>query len=111
MAREFIMTPVFDKLWDGIDLDDDDLRGLQSQLIANPYSGDIIRETSGARKLRYALLNTGKSGSIRVIYMDIAHVRKLYLLLCYPKSKQDDLTPQQKKHIRNAVEALKGANR
>jgi len=105
------MTPVFDKLWGEMGLDDEDLRSLQSHLIENPYWGDIMRETGGARKVRFALSNIGKSGGIRVIYLDITHLQKMFLLLCYPKSKQDDLTPQQKKQIREAVELLKGAQR
>ena len=109
MAREFIMTPVFDRLWEKLGLGDNELRVLQSQLVENPLSGDIIKETSGARKARFALSNTGKSGGLRIIYLDISHVQKLFLLLCYPKSKQDNLTPEQKKQIKKIVEALKGA--
>jgi len=109
MAREFIMTPVFDRLWEELGLGDNELRVLQSQLVENPLSGDIIKETSGARKARFALSNTGKSGGLRIIYLDISHVQKLFLLLCYPKSKQDNLTPEQKKQIKKIVEALKGA--
>ncbi|MCL2499097.1 MAG: type II toxin-antitoxin system RelE/ParE family toxin [Defluviitaleaceae bacterium] len=103
------MTPVFDRLWIEQGLNDDDLRELQSKLIVNPFVGDIMKETGGARKTRFALSNTGKSGGLRIIYLDIAHVQKSFLLLCYPKSKQDDLTPEQKLKIKRAVEALKGA--
>ena len=110
MAREFIMTPVFDRQWRDAGLDDDDLQTLQSHLLDNPYAGDIVRETGGARKVRFAaVLNSGKSGSIRVMYLDITHLQKMYLLLCYPKSKQDNLTPRQKSQIRSVVALLKGA--
>ena len=34
----------------------------------NPESGDIIPETEGVRKLRWAVPGRGKRGGIRVIY-------------------------------------------
>ncbi|MCL2190158.1 MAG: type II toxin-antitoxin system RelE/ParE family toxin [Defluviitaleaceae bacterium] len=109
MAREFVMTPTFDKIWGTLKLNDDDLRELQTQILKNPYAGDIITETSGARKYRFALPDTGKSAGLRVIYFDVAHVQMTFLLLCYPKSKQDNLTAEQKKQIKRVVEAIKGA--
>ena len=108
MTRTFIMTPVFDRLWNSMDLSDDNLRQLQNRLLINPHEGDIIQGTGGARKLRNALPNTGKSSGMRIIYFDITHIGVLLLLLCYPKSKQDDLTNEQKRQVRAVVEALKG---
>ena len=54
MTREFIMTPVFDKLWDNMGLTDEDLRKLQSVLMETPEMGDIIKGTGGEEK--FALL-------------------------------------------------------
>jgi hypothetical protein len=102
------MTPVFDRLWNDMGLSDEDLRQLQNMLLKNPFIGDIIQGTGGARKIRSALPNIGKSGGIRIIYFDITHLGKLLLILCYPKSKQDDLTHEQKKQVRAVIEALKG---
>jgi len=101
------MTAVFDKLWEDLGLNDDDLRDLQNKLIENPYTGDVIQGTSGARKIRYALNNTGKSSGIRIIYANVAHSQMLYLLLCYAKGQQDDLNPEQKKQVRKLVQSLK----
>jgi len=109
MAREFIMTAAFDRLWNSLGLNDNDLRSLQNKLIENPYAGDVIQGTSGARKVRFALNNIGKSGGARVIYANIANSQELYLLLCYSKGQQDDLNPEQKKQIKMLVQALKGA--
>jgi hypothetical protein len=35
---------------------------------ANPEAGEIIRETGGVRKIRWALAGRGKRGGARVIY-------------------------------------------
>ena len=109
MAREFIMTAVFDRLWNGLGLTDEALRNFQSKLIMNPVAGDVIQGTNGARKIRFALPNTGKSGGIRIIYTDIAHSQQIHLLLCYSKGKQDNLTPEQKKQVKMLIQTLKEA--
>ena len=108
MTREFIMTIVFDNLWDKLSLTDDDLSELQKTVMTNPGIGDIIKGTGGARKVRFALDNIGKSGGIRVIFVDISHKHQTYLVLCYSKNRQDDLTAKQSKQVKSLVETLKG---
>jgi hypothetical protein len=108
MGREFIIVEMFVRLWDSMNLDDDAMREIQAELLANPHLGDIIVGAGGARKARFALPNMGKSGGIRVIYFDKTHKQKLYLMICYPKGKQEDLTPEQKKKLKKAIETLKG---
>ncbi len=49
----------------------------------------------------------GKSGGGRVIYIDIIEKERLYLLLAYPKSKQSNLTDEQKKMVRKIAEMIK----
>ena len=108
MVREFVMVSIFDKLWSDMGLSDEDLREFQNVLIKNPFAGSIIPETGGARKIRFALPGKGKSGGLRVMYFDATHLQKIYLIICYPKGKQDDLTPEQKKQVKKIIETLKG---
>jgi hypothetical protein len=68
----------------------------------------VIQGTSGARKIRYALPGKGKSGGVRVIYVDIVRDKQIHLLLCYSKVKQEDLTNEQKQQVNILVKALKG---
>jgi len=53
-----------------------------------------------------ALSDTGKSGGIRVIYYDMTRAGKLFLLLCYTRSKQDNLTDEQKKQVKILINSL-----
>jgi len=89
-------------------LDADDLLALQLFILKNTNAGDVIADTGGARKIRYALPHKGKSGGARIIYVDIVLKKHIHLLLCYPKSRQDDLTQAQKKLIKQLVAKLKG---
>jgi hypothetical protein len=110
MTREFIRTSYFDSNWEKMKLTDENLRLLELFIMRNPDSGDVIQGTNGAVKLRWALPsnNKGKSGGIRVIYVDIKQKEHIHLLLCYPKSEKDDLTFEQKKELKQLIQILKG---
>jgi hypothetical protein len=52
---------------------------LENHLNEHPDFGDIIPGAGGLRKLRWATKNIGKSGGVRVIYVDFAsYKRKFY---------------------------------
>lgn len=107
MIREFIMTELFDQLWRKLNLSDEDLKEFQQFLLKDPAGGAVIRHTGGTRKIRWDLDNNkGKSGGIRIIYVDFEIHKKLFLLLAYPKSEKDNLTENEKKKIKEFVKLL-----
>ncbi|MCL2171049.1 MAG: type II toxin-antitoxin system RelE/ParE family toxin [Defluviitaleaceae bacterium] len=106
MTREFISTRIFDKRWAEMGLTDEDLRKLENFLMDNPNAGDIIQGTGGAIKLRWALPGTGKSGGIRIIYIDLIKAEHIHFITCYPKSKKDTLTDNEKDAIRKAIKRI-----
>lgn len=89
-------------------LHDEELKLLEDILLENPQKGDVIEGTSGARKMRIQMNGHGKRGGGRVIYVDIFEKEKLYFLFAYPKNVQVNLTEQQKKIVRQMIEAIKG---
>lgn len=105
-AIEFVETSIFTKQIKEL-ATDDELKALQIELIAQPEKGDIIRETGGLRKVRMAVGNKGKSGSIRVLYI-LARADKIFLVLAYPKSEKDSLTREEKSKLKHLVQLLKG---
>lgn len=107
MRRSFVLTSGFEKSWADLGLGDDELRVLQSLLIDDPESGDVIQGTGGARKIRIPMEGRGKSGGGRVIYVDVVVRERIYLLLAYPKNVQADLTPEQKKLVRKIIQTIK----
>ena len=108
MTRTFIFTEPFRKCWAAMGLHDEELKLLEDILLENPQKGDVIEGTSGARKMRIQMNGHGKRGGGRVIYVDIFEKEKLYFLFAYPKNVQVNLTEQQKKIVRQMVEAIKG---
>lgn len=63
----FIESPMFTRFI--VDaMGDEEYGALQAALIQNPDVGDVIRGTSGLRKMRWRAAGRGKRGGIRVIY-------------------------------------------
>lgn len=106
MTREFIILPEFEKQWKHLNLTDDDLKRLQSMLILSPQEGDVMQGTGGIRKIRFALENRGKSGSVRVIYIDFLMYEKIYLLTAYPKNEKENLSQAERNQMKTLVEKL-----
>jgi mRNA-degrading endonuclease RelE of RelBE toxin-antitoxin system len=99
----FIETPVFTK--DVVDLlSDDEYSEFQKYLVDNPLVGDVIQQTGGLRKIRWAARGKGKRGGVRVIYYHVSTDSQIRLLLIYKKGIQDDLTGNQKKILRQLNE-------
>ena len=74
---------------------------------ANPSAGEIMPQTGGVRKLRWALSGRGKRGGARVIYFYHSGDRPLYLLMVYAKARQENLTAEEKKAVRKLATILK----
>ena len=104
MTRIFVELPSFRKEWKAMGLDDDDLRRLQEELLADPKVGKVMRETGGVRKMRFAF---EQQGNVRVIYMDFEVHEKLYLLTAYPKNEKDNLSKAERNTLKQLVGILK----
>lgn len=101
----FIETPIFTKTIKNL-FPDDDYRKLQQTLVIRPEAGDIISGGGGLRKIRWNIPGSGKRGGLRLIYYWDIRNETIYMLLIYKKSRQDDLTPDQLKQLRNLVKEL-----
>jgi len=75
----------------------------------NPEAGDVIPDTGGVRKVRWATAGSGKRGGARVVYVYHDPGRPLYLLMVYAKARQEDMTPDEKRLVRQLAATLKGS--
>lgn len=99
----FIETPTFTKRVLQL-MEDEQYSALQAHLARRPDAGDLIRGTGGMRKLRWAGSGRGKRGGLRVIYYWWVASDRIAMLLVYPKNEQDDLSADQAKQLRKAME-------
>lgn len=101
--RMFIHTKVFDRLWESLGCDDDDLSELQKTICDDPQAPPVIRGTGGVRKIRFALENRGKSNSMRILYGDFPDHGIVYLFAAYPKNEKEDITENERKFLKSAM--------
>ena len=66
----FVQPTTFLREWKRLGFTDEDLRRMEYQLLQNPKMGDVIQGTGRLRKMRFSYEHRGKSGSVRVCYVD-----------------------------------------
>jgi hypothetical protein len=98
----FVETPVFTGSVVR-HLSDETYRRLQIALMLRPEQGPLIQGAAGLRKVRWARPGGGKRGGLRVIYYWAPAEATFYMLYCYAKSEQGDLTPAQAKALGRLV--------
>jgi hypothetical protein len=103
---EFIEAPAFTRQVSEY-MADDEYRELQDQLARNPELGDLMPGTGGFRKLRWADARRGKGrrGGLRIIYCYFLTDQQIWLMTLYGKDEASDLTPNERKALKNAIEA------
>ena len=106
ITRTFIELPIFRAKWKKLGLNDDDLRRLQTELLSDPKVGAVMQGTGGVRKMRFAFEDRGKSGSVRVIYVDFEVYEKIFLITAYSKEEKDNLTKGERNEIRQMISIL-----
>lgn len=106
MKRSFVELPIFKSRWEALGLNEEDLLRLQIELLADPKVGDVMQGTGGVRKMRFAFEHRGKSGGVRVIYVDFEVYEKIYLLTAYTKNEKENLTKKERSEIKQLIEVL-----
>jgi hypothetical protein len=101
-----VELPVFQRqaesLWD-----DAEREAFIDFIARNPESGDLIPGTGGVRKVRWTRAGMGKRGGARVVYFYYNLDAPLFLLTAYAKAGQEDLSPEQKRIVREFAEQAK----
>lgn len=102
----FIELPAFSRHRSDY-LDDDGYRALQNELLNNPEAGDVIKDTGGLRKMRFADARRGKGkrSGLRVIYYLWTGGPQFWLFTLYDKDEMSDLTAKERRVFADALKA------
>lgn len=106
MTRTFILTCEFEKRWKQLGFTDEDLRRLELEILKNPKTGAVIRGTGSLRKMRFVHINEGKSGAVRVCYVDFETQKTVFLITVYSKNEKDNLSKEERNNIKKIIEKL-----
>ncbi len=112
MELVFLETPLFTRLL-GDYLTDESYRELQRTLMEHPELGDVMPGTGGFRKVRWedSRRGKGKRGGLRVIYYYLTADRQIWFFTLYDKDEAADLTAEEKKVLKKAIQAELEARR
>jgi len=104
----FLELKSFSKLWTHFKLTDDDLLDLQLAIMGNPKGHPVIPDCGGVRKLRFAPMgsSSGKRESMRCCYKYFEEHKIVVLAAVYPKSVKENISADDKRRIRNAIEEI-----
>jgi mRNA-degrading endonuclease RelE of RelBE toxin-antitoxin system len=84
----------------------DERAALEFALARDPEAHPVIPGLGGVRKARFGVQGRGKRGGVRVIYFYAIVAGEVWLLAVYAKNEKGDLTNDEKKQIRDFIEAL-----
>jgi hypothetical protein len=73
---------------------------------ANPEAGEVVPETGGVRKIRWALEGKGKRAGARVIYYYHSERLPLFLLSAFAKNRKANLSKGERNAMKRLVPAL-----
>ena len=107
MKRAFVRLLSFEKAWAALGLGEDEYILLEDLLLEDPKAGAVIEGSGGVRKVRFALPGKGKSGGLRVIYVDIVVDKMIYMIYAYPKSAKENLSKAEIAGFKKLVQQLK----
>ena len=106
IQREFIHGKKFDEQWKSLNLNDDNLKELQTLLLKNPKVGVVIQGTGRLRKMRYSYGNRGKSHCARVCYVDFEINGIIFLVMVFAKNEMENLSKAERNSIKQMIERL-----
>ncbi len=102
----FVELPAFERNRSRY-LTDLEFADLQQTLLVNPGAGDVIKDTGGLRKVRFAdsRRNKGTRGGLRVIYFWWEAGAQFWLFALFDKSEMSDLSKDERKAMKVRLKA------
>lgn len=102
----FVESPIFTRQIADL-MSDAQYAEFQQMLAGQPEAGDVVPGLAGLRKVRWSARGRGTRGGARVIYLLLVKPEVIYLFYAYTKGRMTDLSTEQKRRLRTAVEAVK----
>ena len=84
----------------------DEVEDLTLVIAADPEAGDMMKDTGGCRKLRFAKPGGGKSGGYRIITYFGGENLPVFLLTVFGKGDKANLTQREKQLLASLTKTL-----
>jgi hypothetical protein len=107
MNRKFVELLGFRKFIDSQDDSQQVLAAIEAEILKDPEIGAVMAGTGGLRKFRFGLENRGKSGGLRVLYVDFPEVQQTWLVTVFSKNTKANLTKKERNDIAELIRAIR----
>jgi|TergutMp193P3_1026864.scaffolds.fasta_scaffold24789_3 hypothetical protein len=87
-------------------LSDEEREAVVNLLSSSPNAGDLIKETGGVRKIRWAREDAGKSGAFRVIYFFHSMEIPLFILNVFAKNEKANVSREERNELKKLAGLL-----
>ena len=94
-----LLLPSFLRKAKGL-LSDEEVFDLTAYLAEHPDKGDIMQDTGGIRKLRWARRGAGKSSGYRIIYYFCSENIPVFVITLYAKNEKANLTQAERNEMK-----------
>ena len=98
-------TPMFIKKAEKL-MSEEERAELINYVAANPKEGDVMANTGGVRKLRFARKGQGKSGSYRVVYYYYNPKNPVFMFTVFGKNEKANLVKADRNTLSKLVKLL-----
>ncbi len=110
MALNFTSSPGFTRTVRKL-MTEDEFTAFKEYIANHPKEGEVIPETGGVRKIRWAVGGKGKRGGARIIYFYVTQAAVIYLLEVYTKSTKENLTNAERNEYKKLTAVIKRSHR
>ncbi len=107
MNRKFVELLGFRKFIDSQESPQQVLALIQAEILKDPEIGSVMAGTGGLRKFRVGLDNRGKSGGVRVLYVDFPEIQQTWLVTVFFKNTKANLTKKEQNEIAGLIRAIR----
>ena len=107
MNRKFVELLGFRKFIDAQENPQQMLAAIQAEILKDPGIGAVMAGTGGLRKFRLGLDHRGKSGGVRVLYVDFPEAQQTWLVTVFSKNAKANLTKKEQNEIAELIRAIK----
>lgn len=81
---------------------------MEVHIATRPDNHPVVAGTGGVRKARWGRQGKGKRGGVRVLYFYRSAADVVYFLDIDAKSEKEDLTPADKRQLKELANRLRG---
>jgi hypothetical protein len=106
MLHTVVQMSAFRKNAEHLGLNDTEIMEIIDYFMQNPMAGTVIKDTGGARKIRFAFKGKGKSGGARIISFYTGVNIPVFLLNIYAKNEKINISKSEATALKAILNAI-----